>query len=350
MTSAAFVLGLLLMGGGSVGLAGDDSAPEPPATHPAPESPAPPAGDLPVAPGAVTLAGLAAALAAARRRGESGMGDALSLEEPPLVIFVPGHGQPAAADAFADLIAYMGLDEESVRSFDYRWVSGGSDAGDASEDVGIDDAVSALNAYVAGVADEGRSVYMVGFSKGGATVAELVADWDDGRWGPAESVVGAALLDPPIARGPHGAAQSLGRLWGRLPDDGGYQPVQCRFLRFDCSDRRVGLGERAGVEVVVVRNPKAAVTSFGDHPTGLRVYNAPDDGPTIMGQLMRNPLRLPARIAEAHDAVLHDRSVAACVLAEMRSGRCDLPRARQVPRLPGLTKRLGRARMPRKAR
>jgi hypothetical protein len=285
-------------------------------------------------------AAAAVALAAlAVRRSGLAPGDALSLSDP-LVVFVPGHGQEHGSEAFADLVRHMGIDDDQARYFDYRWVDGQPDASWASSRVPLDEAAQSLNAYVAGVADEGRPVYLVGFSKGGATVAELVADWDDGHWGPSDAVIGAALLDPPIAAGAQGFVQSLGRRIGPVPDDGGYDPVHCTFLGFGCEDRRVDLGQASGVEVVVIRNPKAAVTSFADVPRGLRVYDVPDPGPTIIGQFVRNPLGVPARIAQAHEAVLHDRSVASCIVAEMRAGRCDLPRRRK----PGIRhlRRVGR--------
>lgn len=343
INAATLIIGLLLLGGGSLGLEGDEDAgslpmepdPAPGDSSPAPDGASP---DSPM-PGLLGMASLAAALAALQQRREDlSPADGLSLDAGPIVVFVPGHGQSQGAEAFADLIEYMGVDPETVRHFDYRSIDGGSSASTASADVGIDDAVTGLNSYLDGVAGDGREIYLVGFSKGGATVAELVADWDAGRWGPSGSVIGAALLDPPIAGGSLGWLQSLGRHWGPVPDDGGYEPVQCVILGHGCSDRRIGLGRESAVDVVVVRNPKAAVTSLGDVPVGLRVYNAADDGPTIGGQLLRNPFALPSRIAQAHDAVLHDRKVAECVVAELRSGRCDLPRAKPAPRLPSFTR------------
>ncbi len=336
ITPAILVAGLLL-GGSSLGLAGEeaDSITVDPAPVPIEPTPAPdrerPVDPLP---GMIGLAGMAGALAALQRRGDDlSPADGLSLDPGPVVVFVPGHGQSHGSSAFADLIEYMGLDDDSVRHFDYRWVEGGASASAASEAVLLDDAASALNAYLAGVSGDGREIYLVGFSKGGAMIAELVADWDDGRWGPSESVVGAALLDPPIAGGKLGWLQSVGRFWGPFPDDGGYNPVGCTFLGFNCSDRRAGLGLNAGVDVVVIRNPKAGVTSFADHPAGLRVYDAADDGPTIGEQLMRNPFALPRRISDAHEAVLHDRNVADCIVAELTSGTCDLPETRPTPSL-----------------
>ena len=341
ITAATLIVGLLLLGGGTLGLEGDevDSIPIEPDSGSQESSPEPDEAPDESIPGLLALAALAAALAALQqRRGDLSPAAGLSLEADPVVVFVPGHGQPHGSAAFADLIEHMGIADEEVRHFDYRLINGGLSAPEASADVGIDDAVTGLNAYLAGVAGDGRKIYLVGFSKGGATIAELVADWDAGRWGPSDAVVGAALLDPPIASGSLGWLQSLGRFWGPVPDDGGYNPVQCTFLRFGCSDRRVGLGRESGVEVVVIRNPKAAVTSFGDDPEGLRVYNATDDGPTIGGQLIRNPFGLPNRIAEAHDAVLHDRKVADCVVAELRFGVCDLPTVEPEPPLSKLTR------------
>lgn len=283
------------------------------------------------------MAGVAAALAALQRRGDELRPSAgLALDASPVVVFVPGHGQPHGSSAFAELVERMDLDDDSVRHFDYRWADGGSDPSQASESVPIDDAVSSLNSYVAGVAGDGSQVYLIGFSKGGATVAELVADWDDGGWGPSQAVVGAALLDPPIARGAHGWLQSVGRFWGPLPDDGGYDPVRCGFLRFSCSDRRDGLGRVSGVEVVVIRNPRAGITSFWDEPEDLRVYDAAGEGPTLWDQVGRKVVGMPGRVAKAHEGVLHDRRVADCLVAELRSGRCDLPRVNRRPPLPGL--------------
>ena len=339
ITPAVLVAGLLL-GGSSLGLASEEAESITVEPAPAPIDPTPPPDrkhPTNPLPGIIGLAGIAGALAALQRRGDDlSPAAGLSLDPGKVVVFIPGHGQSHGSLVFADLIEYMGLDDDSVRYFDYRWVEGGASAPAASEAVLLDDVASALNSYLAGVSGDGREIYLVGFSKGGATVAELVADWDDGRWGPSESVVGAALLDPPIAGGKLGWLQSVGRFWGPLPDDGGYDPVGCTFLGFNCSDRRTGLGVNAGVDVVVIRNPKAGVTSFSDHPAGLRVYDAADDGPTIGEQLIRNPFALPRRISDAHEAVLHDRNVADCIVAELTSGICDLPETRPKPSLSDL--------------
>lgn len=337
---AAIVLGIAVLGGGTIGLAPDD-APVAPITM-EPDRPAPPPDDDgggPPVPGALGLGVVAAALALLQRRS-GGLSPAAGLgldTADPLFVFVPGHGQPHGSRAFAELIDLMGLDDESVRFFDYRWAGGGSDHALVSRGLPIDDAASSLNAYLAGVAAEGREVYVIGFSKGGATIAEMVADWDDGLWGPSESIRGVALLDPPIAAGAHGWLQSLGSSVGPIPDDGGFDPVQCSFVVFGCDDRRSGLGEASGVDVIVVRNPRAAITSFSDLPDGLRVYDAPDDGPGPWRQLLSNPFDFPGRIAKAHESVLHDPRVAACLVAEAgRAGTCRLDRRRPTPPLSGL--------------
>lgn len=340
------ILGIALLGGGTLGLTSGEPAPAPADSPEPPGSPNPPEIPAPLDPAIVGLGAIAAALAALQKRTgglSPSAGLALETAADPVVVFVPGHGQPHGSVAFSDLIALMEIEDDSIRHFDYRWVDVGSNAAEASRDVFVDEAATALNAYLGGVAGDGRPIYLVGFSKGGATVAELIADWDDGRWGPSGWIEGAALLDPPIARGAHGWLQSIGRFWGSLPDDGGYDPVECGLLGLICSDRRDYLGRASGIDVIVIRNPKAAVTSFGDHPRGLRVYDAADRGPTIWGQIARNPFGLPGRIAEAHNAVLADRAVAECIVAEIRAGRCDLPPTDRPTRLPGLTQRAARA-------
>ena len=196
------------------------------------------------------------------------------------------------------------------------------------------------------MADGERDLYLVGFSKGGAGIAELVSRWDDGAPGPVDGVVGAALLDPPISGGFQGTIQSLGRYVGPIPDDGGYSPRECEWLGMRCTDHRDHLGEASGVEVLVLRNPKAGITNFDDQPEGLRVYDVPDEGRGPLASLIHNPFTYASRAAEAHDAVLHDRRVADCIRAEMAElGSCDIPVAVErlpVPRLGGRAVDLGR--------
>jgi hypothetical protein len=293
------------------------------------EEPAEPSEPLdtpnPIIPGALALGALLGALLARN----DGPGRALGLRPPEdaLIVFVPGHGQGRAEEVFDDLIDLMGIDESDARFFDYGLARGVPDPQIASQELSIEFAASSLNSYLGAVAQEGRPMYLVGFSKGGTTLAHLIAGWDDGAYGPNDSVAGAALLDPPMASKAHGWLQSTGRLWGSLPDDGGYDPVECSFLWFGCEDARDHLGEASGVDVIVVRNPKSGITSFSDHPDGLRVYDAADEGRSFWEQAWRNPLALPGRVSRAHEAVLGDPDVARCLVAEMwDAGSCDLPR------------------------
>lgn len=294
---------------------------------PAPVSPAPSLPFPAAAAGAV--AGLAA-LAASRWTGRGEEDEGLTGPGEPLVVFVSGHGSPSAPGVFAHLVEMMGIDPTRARYFDYRWAGGGTDHDRASEQASIDETADALDGYLAGLADSGQSLYLVGFSKGGTGIAELVARWDRGEPGAAEAVQGATLLDPPMASGIHGFLQSLGTAWGPIPDDGGYNPVSCSAQ--GCTDTRRHLGEASGVDLLVVRNPQAGITNFADVPEGLRVYEASDGGSGFVETLFTRPWDLVGRVTEAHFSVLHDARVADCIVAEMEQvGTCSLPRAGQGP-------------------
>jgi len=246
------------------------------------------------------------------------------------VVFVSGHGNGSPADLFSRLVALMGLGPDQARYYDYRWADGGRNHQAASEYASIDETADALDGYLAGLADQGRPIYLVGFSKGGTGIAELVARWDRQDPGAAHGVIGAALLDPPMATGVHGWLQSVGGVFGPIPDDGGYDPIQCDAR--GCTDTRRHLGEAAGVEVVVMRNPQAAITNFADVPEGLRVYEASDGGPGFMETLLTRPWDLVSRVTDAHLAVLDDPRVAECLASEMAgSGYCSLPVPGQHP-------------------
>ncbi len=248
----------------------------------------------------------------------------------PLVVFVAGHGNGSPRDLFSHLVTLMGLDPDQARYYDYRWADGGRDHQKASEYASIDETADALDGYLAGLADQGRPIYLVGFSKGGTSIAELVARWDRQDPGSAHGVVGAALLDPPMATGIHGWLQSVGSAFGPIPDDGGYNPIQCDF--HGCTDSREHLGEAAGVDVVVMRNPQAGITNFADVPEGLRVYEASDGGDGFLRTLFTRPWDLVSRVTDAHEAVLDDPRVAECLVSQVSgSGYCHLPVPGQHP-------------------
>ncbi|MEX2322945.1 MAG: hypothetical protein WEA29_04150 [Acidimicrobiia bacterium] len=258
-------------------------------------------------------------------------GDALRLSAPPglQVVFVPGHGDAHASRVFHEMVAMLGLDPANVHYFDYRWVVPLDDHAWAARLAPADLTALTLNDFLTAVSARGESIYVVAFSKGGASVAELVARWDRGLEGPVDAVIGAALLDPPIAHGLSGWLQSVGQVISDIPNDGGYDPIQCLVMRFECVDTRVDLGVPSGVEVVVIQNPKAGVTNLGTaRPDGLRVVDIEDDGPGPLAALLGMGIFAPARIARAHRSVRRSPTVAACINAEMWSpGACSLSSA-----------------------
>jgi hypothetical protein len=103
-----------------------------------------------------------------------------------------------------------------------------------------------------------------------------------------------------------------------IPNDGGYGPRHCDLGIFDCHDTRAHLGEAAGVEVVVFRNPGGKITNFRDDPPGLRVYDVGD--PAAQGGFT------PRLVSTAHSFPLHSVAVAGCIADEMRTpGSCNWP-------------------------
>ena len=256
-------------------------------------------------------------------------GDALRLDAPPQmrVVFIPGHGDSHASVACHEMVAMLGIDPDNVAYFDYRSVVPVDDHRWAARLAPVDLAARSLNDYLTELAADGQPIYVVGFSKGGATIAEMVSLWDRGLLiGPIDQVVGAALLDPPIASGMAGWFQSVGQVIADIPNDGGYDPVQCTVLRISCVDTRIDLGRASGVEIVVIQNPKAGVTNLGTaRPEGLRVINAPDNGPGLLESLLRFSIAAPLRIAQAHRSVRRSPQVALCIHAEMWSpGSCGV--------------------------
>jgi hypothetical protein len=312
---------------------------------------------LPAGGALVAVAG--AVIVAARRRASlltSAPHPAMALGlQPPddvVVVFVPGYGSASSADTFGDLIDLMGLPEDQVRHFDYRWVGEGFDHAEAARSADVEDAAAALAGFTAGVAAGGREVHLVGHSKGGAVIAEMIEQWDRGRLPGVEGVTGATLLDPPLASGIHGLGQSAGRVldWlddqvpfidiPGLPHDGGYNPMECSVGVFDCTDFRNGLGEASGVDVAVVRAPDAALTNFKDVPEGMSVYEVDTPGPSAVEQLP-NPFAALAAVVAAHRAVLHHPDVAACVVSRMSADACDLTDLSRPPSIAALSDRTG---------
>ena len=259
---------------------------------------------------------IASAVLARRRR----MGLAPSPQDP-LFVYVPGHGGDPRG--FEDLAKRIGVNDVDVRVFDYRWAWPSNDPIEASRRATADDAADALGAYLAALGADGRPIYLVGHSKGGAVITEVVGRWDEHPTVAVDAVVGAAILDPPISSGPLGLLQSVGWLHGGMADDGLFDPIRCGWT--GCRDIRDGLGRDSGVEVVIVRNPDAGFTNFRDRPDGVRVYDL-DDGRGGMLSRFPNIFGMWDRMGEAHNSVLHSDTVAACIAAEAkRVGSCTWP-------------------------
>ncbi len=285
-------------------------------------------GQSPFAPiGGAGLGGavLAGSVLIRRRSGGSGR------DPGPLYVYVPGHG--GDPDGFDDLAGRIGVRPGDVRVFDYRWAWASSDPVEASRWAPTGDAADALGAYLAALESDGRPIYLVGHSKGGAVITEVVGRWDAHPEIGVDAVVGAAILDPPIASGPLGLLQSIGWFHGNTADDGLFDPVRCSWS--GCVDIRDGLGERSGVEVVIVRNPDAGFTNFWGRPDDVRVYDLDDGGGSMLGRFP-DLLGMWQRMGEAHNSVLHSDTVADCIASEARSGgSCDWPRPASIGALWG---------------
>ena len=234
------------------------------------------------------------------------------------VVFVGGWGSESGT-GFNQITTHLGIPPGQAVYFDYESV-GGTNSSSSQEIAGALDALvrSQDNPQL-----RGRQVYLVGFSKGGAAIAELVAAWDVKPNSRPYQVMGAALLDPPIADGLLGDLQSAGKRFG-LPNDGGFDPVVCSPHQSSacslCTDKRDHLGRKSGTDVVVFRSPDTLnISNFSDRPPGLEVVTIDDPGPSpveeALGPLpvigVRYPpvavggavLRGGARVIEAHGYV-----------------------------------------------
>jgi hypothetical protein len=267
--------------------------------------------------GSVGALGVATALFTPRRRRR----------EP---IYVLVHGDGGSAEDFDRLLYRMGVTEDQTVAFDYREAHTGATSTDASRHASTESAANALDRLIRRVAADHGAVYSIHHSRGGAVGVEHIAGLDDGSRPPIEGYRGAALLDPAIGSGRLGLLQRLGGVMGFVPDNGGFDPMRCDDD--SCRDLRVDLGDRAGVEVIAIRNPDALVTNFVDDPRGLRTYDLIDDGAPSALSRWWNPLWTFRRIFSAHGSVLEHRSVADCVRAEsLVPGSCRWTGHRRMP-------------------
>jgi hypothetical protein len=285
--------------------------------------------------GGALAIGVLAAKASPRRSPRRKEGDGESSEvapHPPYVnpeltfVFVSGHGSEAVG-TFETLQELMRVEPANVAAFNWEWTAVASHV-EATKQTEVDEAAHALEAFIGGLARHGGSIYLVGHSKGAVTITQMLAWWDAYPSRVQSSVVGAALLDPPISGGPLGILQTLGHHLG-LASDGKFGPMQC--LAGECRDRREHLGVGSGVSVFVVRNPDAVVTNFHDNPEGLRVYDLDDGGGSATDRILGLDNPLP-RVSEAHSSPLVAPVVAECIVAESwRLGSCEWPKPSRPP-------------------
>ena len=263
--------------------------------------------------GGVAVAGAVLARRRTRVRDRSG--------QSPIFVYVPGHG--GDPDGFSDIADRIGIESGDLRVFDYRWAWPSGDRIEASRRASTGDAADALSAYLAALGEDGRPIYLVGHSKGGAVITEVVARWDAHPEMRIAAVTGTTILDPPIAAGPLGVLQSIGWFHSDTADDGMFDPIRCGWN--GCRDVRNGLGGRSGVEVVMVRNPDARFTNFWGDPDGVRVYDLHDGSGDMLDPFPNLP-DMWRRMGEAHNSVLHSDVVADCIAAEAAAtGSCEWP-------------------------
>ncbi len=236
-------------------------------------------------------------------------------------VYVLVHGYGGSPSDFDDLLALLGVDRSDTVAFDYRDVVARSTSGDASKVAGAEEAARRLDDLIRGLSSRYENIYSLHHSKGGAVGVSMIASLDDGTRPPIDGYRGAALLDPAIGSGLVGSMQRLGSFARVIPDNGGFDPIQCRAGT--CRDTREHLGEASGVEVIAIRNPDALITNFTDEPEHLRVYDLINDGGGSAMFSLWSPVAFAGRIAEAHRSVLEDWAVADCIKAEVaRSGSC----------------------------
>ncbi|MGI9667013.1 MAG: hypothetical protein ACR2N2_07940 [Acidimicrobiia bacterium] len=279
---------------------------------------------MPIAPGdmpALPVPGLpGAALIGIVGAGTIALRRTTTRDNEPLFVVVHGHG--GSPDDFDVLLAKMGVSQDRVVAFDYSVVDGGPDSVTSSRLVETSDAAAALDALIRSLSDTHSNIYSIHHSKGAAAGVMMIAAMDRGTTAPIDGYQGAALLDPPIARGWMGVLQRLGQRIPWIPDNGGFEAIQCDLTQ--CVDVRAGLGGKSGVETIVINNPDAAVTNFVDAPEDLRVYDLVQDGGSSAWDSWWNPPVFVGRAFEAHSSVLTHDAVAACISQESEEPRsCD---------------------------
>jgi hypothetical protein len=244
-----------------------------------------------------------------------------------LVVTVGGYGS-TPGNTFGALLAAMGVGESQVKNFDWNWDGRFGSSSEASRRANIDQGLLTFRSWL-DTLEPDTEISLVGHSKGAVLIAEFLAS-QDRVCGYDDRIRSAVLLDPPLAAGVLGQAQSIGDgLFGLVPNDGGFKRKWN-----DGSDKLNDLGRAGGVAVRIIRNPDAAVTNLG--PTaGIVMYDLADDGAgspldaaraqrnrwysvvNPVADLARSVAAIVGRVEEAHREITDDPRVAVAIRQEI---------------------------------
>jgi hypothetical protein len=244
-----------------------------------------------------------------------------------LVVTIGGFGS-SPGNTFDSLLASMGVPGEQVANFDWNWDGRFASSSEASRRASVDQGLLTLRTWLSTLPPD-VEISFIGHSKGAVLIAEFLAaqdrvcDYD-------ERVRTAMLLDPPLAGGLLGQAQSIGNgLFGSLPNDGGFKRKW-----YDGTDKLNDIGRAGGVVVRIIRNPDATVTNVGPSP-GVVMYDLRDDGAgtpldaAVSADVPWWSLATPGldlvsrvvaggrRVAVAHSAIVNDPQVAVVTRQEI---------------------------------
>lgn len=246
-----------------------------------------------------------------------------------LVVTIGGFGSTPGT-TFESLLETIGVAENQVENFDWNWDGRFVSSAEASRRASIDQGLLTLRSWL-DTLDPDIEISLIGHSKGAVLIAEFLAS-QDRVCGHDDRIRTAVLLDPPLAAGILGQAQSIGDgLFGLVPNDGGFKRKWN-----DGTDKLNDLGRAGGVAVRIIRNPDAAITNLGPTP-GIVMYDLADDGEgspldaaraernywyavaNPIFDLARSAVAGARRMEEAHSDITNDPQVAVAVRQEIVS-------------------------------
>ncbi len=265
---------------------------------------------------------------------------------PPTVLVVTiGGFASSPGNTFDVLLSSMGIPEEQVANFDWNWDGRFASSEEASRRASIDHGLLTLGAWLSTLPED-VEISFIGHSKGAVLIAEFLAA-QDRVCGYDDRVRTAMLLDPPLAGGVLGQAQSVGEgVFGLVPNDGGF-----RRTWNDGTDKLNDLGRSGDVVVRIIRNPDAMITNVGPAP-GAVMYDLVDDGAgspldaAISAEVPWYIQMMPSldlasrvsvaarRIGEAHSSIVDDPQVALVTRQEIIAPGSSRWRAGPVSDLP----------------